>query len=96
MLISLSLIACGDSGKIYSVDEFKKIVVELDGKSPEEVAKVIGLPKSRVTGALDGTVEVWAIEGIKDPLTGKTNGISTVMFKSGKFDGKQIPSFAFP
>lgn len=97
ILISSSLLtACGPTPLGYTVTEFDNAIEKLYGKSPEEVAQVIGKPAQFSKSTLnDGqSFDCFGYEGVKDVATGKLSRATTICFMSGKLAAKK-PSYSF-
>lgn len=85
--------SAGVSGKAYTTDEFKNVLLKLDGKSPAEVAKVLGMPAAR---SVNTEYQVWTYSNIiVDPVTGKPTGLAAFTFTNDKLDGKAGASYSF-
>jgi hypothetical protein len=96
LLSIISLTACGPTPMGYTVSEFDNAVEKLYGKSPEEVAQVIGKPAQFDKSTLNGgeSFECFGYEGVKDVATGKLSRGTTICFKGGKLQA-QKPSYSF-
>lgn len=96
ILISLFILsACGPTPLGYTVAEFNGAVEKLYGKSPEEVAKVIGKPAQYSQNESGGKpFGCFGYEGVKDPITGKLSRATSICFLDGKLIA-QRPSYSF-
>ena len=74
-----------------TVDEFDKAVENLYGKSPEEVAKVLGKPEYL---DLNSNNTYFKYEGVKDPITGLLSSQSTITFTDNKLNAEK-PTHGF-
>ena len=80
-----------------TVDEFDKAVENLYGKSPEEVAKVLGKPNEYSKGGVlnnGDSFDCFGYEGVKDPITGKLSRGTSICFLNDKLVAKR-PSHSF-
>lgn len=96
-LLSITfLAACGPTPLGYTVSEFDNAIEKLYGKSPEEVAQVIGKPAQFNKSTLDNgqSFDCFGYEGVKDVATGKLSRATTICFLGGKLAAKK-PSYSF-
>ncbi|MDP3636281.1 MAG: hypothetical protein Q8R51_02745 [Azonexus sp.] len=96
-LLSITfLAACGPTPLGYTVTEFDNAIEKLYGKSPEEVAQVIGKPAQFNKSTLDNgqSFDCFGYEGVKDVATGKLSRATTICFLGGKLAAKK-PSYSF-
>lgn len=90
-LLALSM-ACS-SPKTYTLEEFNKLLADMNDKPKTEVIAVLGTPRE---SAMAGALEVVRFEKlVKDPATGRIAASTYVTFENGRLAGKTSPSHAF-
>lgn len=84
--------ACSSS-KTYTLDEFNKLLSDMNDKPKTEVFAVLGKPSE---SAMAGAIEVVKFEKlVKDTSTGKVASSTFVTFENGRLAGKTAPSHVF-